>query len=99
MKTGTIADLRIFTGSKSESGTWVHSLCDGSHHLTYTLVPKLDTAGNFVGGSGSFSGIKECDGSCKNAPSAPEGYPFGDPETWIKTSLMEKMAVARMMGG
>lgn len=95
----TINDLKIFTGSKNENGVWSHSLCDGESHLTYTTITSSDAAGNVVGASGSFSDVKKCDGGCKGAPLPPNGYPFGDPEFWIKSSLMEKIMVARMMGG
>jgi hypothetical protein len=98
MKTVAIDAFRIFTDHKSEEGIWSHSLCNGESHITYTTILQFDTAGNVVGASGSFSDGKRCDGCCKVAHIPTSGYPFGDPETWIKTSMVEKLMIARMMG-
>lgn len=98
MKPGTIEALKVFTGSKTDNGVWSHSLCDGEHHITYSFVSQFDANGNFVGGSGEFSDIKKCDGGCKTPRILPGGYPFGNgnPEAWIKSSLMEKVFLARL---
>jgi len=95
MEAGSFEALQIFTG-KVDGNVWSHSLCDGEHHITYTTAVQFDTAGNVAGAIGGFSDMKECDGSCHNASPPPDGYPFGDPESWIKTSLWEKVMIARM---